>query len=438
MAAASERLYAQLEGGPLAARLAMSAEPFLARRGKDAALDGLAGTALRGLARVLASNPEAARWLSHRPLVLEWLAARGAGSSEAPPADAAPAPTDDLEGFLDRLRIDRRDAECLYACLDLGGALEFEEVSRQLSLTAERTLGRALDAALAVSHLDVHGAPPGRGLAVLGMGKIAGRELTYYSDLDLIFVCDESRSDVPHSSRVAQRVISYLSTMTGAGVAYAIDSRLRPSGRQGTLVTTLEAFESYQRERAATWEHLALMRSRTVAGPAAAAERMLARTRRAVAGRGTEVWDEVTEMRARVERERGKPGRGEIPLKAGAGGTMELEFLATGGMLESGADLPPERLPAIPEMLRAAAPGAWSDALVPCYALLRRVEARARWCAGRPVETLRTEPETLAAIADLIEPGWSPGQLLDRVDTARSAIRAAWERVSAAGSIRSL
>jgi glutamate-ammonia-ligase adenylyltransferase len=437
MASASDRLREPLEGGPLAGRLETAAEPFLTRRGKDAALARLDGAALRGLARVLASNPEAARWLSHRPIVLERLAAQG-DPARAPQDDDGPAPKSDLEGFLDRLRIDRRDAECLYACLDLGGALDFEQVSRQLSLTAERTLQRALDAALALSGVEVSGAHPGGGLAVVGMGKIAGRELTYHSDLDLIFVCDEARSDVPRSSRVAQRLIGYLSTMTGAGRAYAIDARLRPSGRQGTLVTTLEAFESYQRERAATWEHLALMRSRTVAGAAAAAEPVLARTRSAVAGRGGAIWTEVTDMRARVEAERGRPAAGEIALKAGAGGTMELEFLATGGMLESGAELAPERLPAIPEMLRAAAPEAAANALVPHYALLRRVEARARWSAGRAVETLRTDPESLALIADLVEPGWTAERLSERVDAARGAIRAAWERVSTAGSIRSL
>ena len=84
------------------------------------------------------------------------------------------------------------------------------------------------------------------------MGKLGGREFTYHSDLDLIFLHGDGVEAVPGASRVAQRLISYVTTMTGAGMAYAVDSRLRPSGKQGMLVTSFDGFIAYQSEAAAT------------------------------------------------------------------------------------------------------------------------------------------------------------------------------------------
>src|SRR3990172_3379766 len=98
------------------------------------------------------------------------------------------------------------------------------------------------------------------------MGKLAGREFTYHSDLDLVFLHPGDASELAAASRVGQRLVGQLTTMTGAGVAYTVDARLRPSGHQGALVTTFEGFEHYQLEQAQTWEHLALLRSRVIAG----------------------------------------------------------------------------------------------------------------------------------------------------------------------------
>jgi glutamate-ammonia-ligase adenylyltransferase len=431
---ALEPLAAALAETPLAERFSRFAEPFAARRGGDPALAELAPPLRRGLARLLAASPDAARWVSHRPALLERLADAGPDTLERR-GDALLAATDagepdDLETFLDDLRISRRDDECLAACLDLGGVVPFEGVSRFLSRLAEATTRRAL--AVAAREL------PPFPLAVIGMGKIAGRELTYHSDLDLLFLSAEDPAHAVQAPRLAQRLISYLQTMTVAGVAYAIDSRLRPSGRQGALVTTFEAFERYQCEAAATWEHLALMRSRAIAGDLERAGPALARTRSRVSGRGGEVWKDVAEMRARVERERGAETGGRIPLKTGAGGLMDVEFLATGALLECGARPDALPLPAIPAMLRACAPGPAVDALARDYAFLREVEARARFVAGRAVEELRSDGEALAVVAELVESGLSPEKLLERLAASRAAVRSAYGRVVAARSIRAI
>ena len=126
------------------------------------------------------------------------------------------------------LNLGESDETALAACADLGGLAPFEDVSEYLSLVAETTTRFALD----LAHRDLPADASGAGFAVIGMGKIAGREFTYHSDLDLIFLFDGGAEQIARASRLGQRLISYLTTMTGAGIAYAVDTRLRPSGRR--------------------------------------------------------------------------------------------------------------------------------------------------------------------------------------------------------------
>ncbi|MDX1388704.1 MAG: hypothetical protein R3344_05915, partial [Acidobacteriota bacterium] len=91
---------------------------------------------------------------------------------------------------------------------------------------------------------------------------------------------------------------------TGAGVAYAVDTRLRPSGQQGMLVTSFQGFDAYQRERAETWEHLALLRARAIAGDVGPAQALLDDVRRAAVGEGRDPWRYLADLRGRVESER--------------------------------------------------------------------------------------------------------------------------------------
>src|SRR5262249_20894649 len=190
-----------------------------------------------------------------RPELFARIAELGPGAlerrAEALTRVTLPDPASAREAFLDALRLLRRDELLFAACAHLAGLASFDAVSTFLSRLAETCAQRALEAAEGRSDRFV--------LAVLGMGKLAGREFTYHSDLDVIFLFrgDEVADAFP-PSRIAQRWISTLATMTAAGYAYQVDSRLRPSGQQGALVTTYEAFARYQVEQAATWEHVAL------------------------------------------------------------------------------------------------------------------------------------------------------------------------------------
>jgi glutamate-ammonia-ligase adenylyltransferase len=420
-----------LPGPRLRGRLPVHAETFLELRDKDDALARAPDPNLRGLACALASEHDAGRFLARRPRLLERIASAGPGALAARADELArhlETPAGDLELALDALRLVRREETLFAACLDLGGIASFEEVSVFLSRLAEAIVERAL--ALARPK----GAPP-PALAILGMGKIAGREFTFHSDLDLIFLYEGGAEAVTAASRLAQRAIAYLTTATGAGVAYAVDTRLRPSGSQGALVTSFDAFVAYQTEQAQTWEHLALMRARAAWGEAGRAREALARARAEILARRTPAWSTVAEMKQRIESERARETPQRVAFKCGAGGLMDAEFLATGGILERGAEVGFPALPNVPALLRAACPGAAAEALLADYGSLRRLEARARFVSGRNVELLERDGEALSLVAELLhgEDGVEP--LLAEIAQTRRRVRAAFLRVLEAGRI---
>ena len=426
----ANRLAAAVAGTPLAKRLDGVADGVLAHSQELAPIDE-AGA--RDLARLLASNDEMARYLGQRPALLARIARRDPATLDDPPLEAR-LPTDfegDLEGFVDGLRLLRRDEMAATAALDLAAAIPFERASLHLSLVAEGILQRALEAARAALP-DAARLP----FSVVAMGKLAGRELTYHSDLDLVFVYSGETERVHLASRLAQKLIHYLSVPTGAGTAYAIDARLRPSGRKGSLVISYDAYRQYQLEQAQTWEHLVLMRSRPVGGDIAPMADLLGAVRDQVCTRSESPWSDIADMRARVHAERGSaPAR--VDFKTGQGGTMDVDFLAAGARLECGALKPPE-LPSVSRMLATVVKGSGVDDVLASYAFLRRLEARVRWVTGRPAEAFDTEAPVLEIVAELLEPGLSVNGLFGRTREARGAIARACERVFAGDSIRAL
>jgi glutamate-ammonia-ligase adenylyltransferase len=165
-------------------------------------------------------------------------------------------------------------------------------------------------------------------------------ELSYSSDLDLVFLHDSSGVDEQTDgnkpldnnvffARLVRLLVHFLSTRTPAGFLYQVDTRLRPSGRSGLLVTSLEGFERYQDENAWTWEHQALLRSRPVAGNATVCrefERIRGETLKSRV-RGDRLRDDVIGMRARMREQLDRSEAGRFDLKQGAGGIGDIEFL---------------------------------------------------------------------------------------------------------------
>jgi glutamate-ammonia-ligase adenylyltransferase len=186
-----------------------------------------------------------------------------------------------------------------------------------------------------------HGRVEGGRAAVLGMGKLGGREMTAASDLDLILIYDSApgveSSDGrrplavnQYYTRLTQRLIAALTAPTSEGVLYEVDMRLRPSGNKGPVATHIESFRAYHQGSAWTWEKLALTRARVVAGPeevrqtvGKAIETALCAPRDGDRTRG-----DILDMRGRLLAEFGRGGAWN--LKHVHGGLVDVEFIAQG------------------------------------------------------------------------------------------------------------
>jgi glutamate-ammonia-ligase adenylyltransferase len=203
------------------------------------------------------------------------------------------------------------------------------------------------------------------------------------------------------------------------------------------LVASYASYERYQRKQAETWEHMALLRARAIAGEIDGAQQLLERVREPVLSKRSNPWEYIAELRERVETERSVVSKTTFSLKTGRGGLMDVDFLASGGMLEQPIRSFPT-IPSVPAMLKAAVAGADSGRLLADYRLLRLVESRARWAAGRAVDDIQTDDGELDLLAELVEPGSLGVDLRGRLDAARDRIRASFESVIAAGSISAL
>ena len=183
-----------------------------------------------------------------------------------------------------------------------------------------------------------HGAMPGRGAVLVAMGSLGAGRLNAGSDLDLIMIYDAAGVETsagPRSlaarlyyARMTQAMVTALTAQMAGGRLYEVDMRLRPSGRQGPVATSVESFRSYQMTEAWTWEHLALTRARVVAGDADVGAEVEALRRAVLAdkGRGDRVIPDVAEMRGRLAG--AKPGGADWEAKLGPGKAMDVELLA--------------------------------------------------------------------------------------------------------------
>jgi glutamate-ammonia-ligase adenylyltransferase len=326
------------------------------------------------------------------------------------------------------------------ALADFAGRLDPLAVCAELTRVAEVCLDRAL--AMVARGLRARHGASSTTMAVLAMGKLGGGELGYASDLDVVFVFGGDGTtagarpldNVEYWTRAAQRLMTALHARTPRGRLYDVDARLRPSGSQGLLVSSLAAWRRYHESDARAWERQALTKLRPVAGDAAlgaqaagiAADCVWSGTpdRTAVA-RG------VREMRDRIERELGAPG----DLKAGVGGVVDVEFAAQALALAYGHDHAALRIPATVGVLAAAAAAGVADAddcalLSEGYRFLRLVEHRLRIVHDRAVHRLPDDAVELERLAR--RAGFPDGpSLTARTARWRDDIRAAADRILA-------
>jgi glutamate-ammonia-ligase adenylyltransferase len=239
---------------------------------------------------------------------------------------------DDPEARLGLIRRFRNEEMLRIGLYDLLGELTLAQVQTQLCLLAELIMEATLNVAADLAWPDWNPAGPPIPLAVMGLGRLGGRELFYGSDLDLIFILGRGRvgkaTPLEDAVRLAQRMTSYLSMPLSEGPGYKIDARLRPSGRAGGLVVTTNSFARYH-QTSALWERQALIKMRPILGPPSlgAWVRHLANQAMFKRELPTDSQAMIHDLRRRMTRERGRIKAGTINIKFSPGGLVDVEFL---------------------------------------------------------------------------------------------------------------
>ncbi|EOE6192775.1 bifunctional [glutamate--ammonia ligase]-adenylyl-L-tyrosine phosphorylase/[glutamate--ammonia-ligase] adenylyltransferase [Vibrio parahaemolyticus] len=266
-------------------------------------------------------------------------------------------PEDDMEQQMEALRQFKQICILRIAAADIAGVLPVMKVSDHLTYLAEAIVEAVVSQAwLQVS--EKYGEPThvkdreGKGFAVIGYGKVGGWELGYNSDLDIVFMHDcpvnvytDGKKEIDGRQfylRLAQRIIHIFSTRTASGILYEVDTRLRPSGASGLLVSPTDAFEDYQHQDAWTWEHQALVRARMIYGdePLAIA---FHNTRHDVLCKPRDeqtLKKEVVEMREKMRDHLSGKKPGRFMIKQDVGGITDIEFLAQYLVLNYSHDKP--------------------------------------------------------------------------------------------------
>jgi glutamate-ammonia-ligase adenylyltransferase len=281
--------------------------------------------------RLCGLSPWAAEYLAHNPILLDellysealfalpdWPLLRQQLSSRL-------AESEDVERQMDELRHFKHQQNFRLLAQDLAGQLTVETLSDHLSALADICLAETVRlcwAQLANRHRNIPR------FAVIGYGKLGGKELGYASDLDVIFLYDDDHERAAEVyARLAQRVNAWLSATTPAGRLYETDLRLRPDGAAGLLVSSIEAFEQYQKSQAWTWEHQALTRARFCAGDEGVARRFEAIREQVLRlpRDPVRLREEVLAMRQKMRDGHPNPG-GLFDLKHDRGGIVDVEF----------------------------------------------------------------------------------------------------------------
>ena len=341
-------------------------------------------------------------------------AARGPGELAAS-ATAIVARHAEVAAAWDGLRRFKRRELVRVAVRDLTGDLPVERVGTELSALAQACLG----AGLLIAMREAGEGPPPVRVAVLAMGKLGGTELSYTSDLDVLF-CHEPvpGADPEVANRAADRVVRELlrglSAVTPEGTCFEVDPNLRPEGRNGPLSRTLGSYLAYWDRWAQPWERQALIKVRPVAGDGELAGRFCAEAEARVYREPLDAATvaEVRRMKARVESERLPAGADpKLHLKLGPGGLADVEWTAQLLQLRTGGSQPSVRvqgtLPALDALARSGAlERGQADWLADAYRLCQRIRNLAYLVAGRPVDSLPTDPVALERLARAMgEPG---------------------------------
>ena len=381
--------------------------------------------------------PRLARFLSGNVGLMDALV-----QSVAAPLALGDVPQDDYEAAMNALRRHVHEEQFRIGARTLADpamAVSHGAAYTDLAETAIETLLQAARADMARQY----GVLDEAQFAVLGMGKLGSGEMTLQSDLDLILICDApdfaalSDGDKPLDAerwlaRLARRLVSGLSAPTAEGGLFEVDTRLRPSGNAGPLVSKFSAFIDYQKNRAWTWEHMALTRGRLLAGDGALCSKIeneiaaFLSTQRDRAKLAADVGD----MRARLRGH--QPQAGPFDIRRGDGGLVDIEFIAQSLQLRHATttrDLLGARpLPKLLDDLRAA--GILLDGDHQCLSAAAQCFLALRQIASLCLEDGDTDPAPATAglvLEALNEPDLS--RLHARIKDHRAAVNQCFDAV---------
>jgi glutamate-ammonia-ligase adenylyltransferase len=261
--------------------------------------------------------------------------------------------------------------------------------------------------------------PPPKEFAIIAMGKLGGRELNFGSDLDVVFICDDSETDTSKISKeeamayyasVSQMIYKLTSQMTSAGIAYKIDTDLRPEGSGGTLVTSINGYKKYLKSRARVWEKQAMTRARFVAGSEALGEKFTELVNEYVykSTLDNNSLVEISRLRTRMEKEISQEDEKGKNVKLGFGGLADIEFLTQMLQLIHGGRNPRLCLSNTLEALEELSINGFIDydqciQLKKNYLFLRNLECALRLRSARTENHLPKNKEKVAQLARFLD-----------------------------------
>ncbi|WP_414897618.1 glutamine-synthetase adenylyltransferase [Rhodovulum sp. YEN HP10] len=379
---------------------------------------------------IISVSPDLAQYLSRNARVLD--AVIGGSFFEDWPGRAALTDAlaerlgalDDYEAQLDAARAWAREWHFRIGVHFLRGLIDAKTAGAEYADLAEAVLA-ALWPRVVAQFAAKHGAPPGKGAVVLGMGSLGAGALSARSDLDLIVIYDADGVEAsdgrrPLASRayyakLTQALVTALTAPMAEGRLYEVDMRLRPSGNQGPVATSLQSFRNYQRDEAWTWEHLALTRARPVAGEAALGAEVEAFRRALLADKAdvARTVAGIVDMRRRLAG--AKPAKSTWDGKQGPGRGQDIELIATAAALIAASPAT-----AVAEQMAAGVDAGWlrqdeAAALGASYRLQRRIQGAAKLISDSPLDPARlgesgqafllrgTGAADVAALQDLLE-----------------------------------
>jgi [glutamine synthetase] adenylyltransferase / [glutamine synthetase]-adenylyl-L-tyrosine phosphorylase len=352
------------------------------------------------------------------------------------------AASDEAE-LMQRLRVIRNREMVRLAWRDISGTAALREVVASLSELADASIHAALTWLTRRLHTEVGVPKDAQGnvvdLAVLGFGKLGGRELNFSSDVDLVFVYAEE-GDIEGASishheffvRLCRSLVRVLSEATGDGFVFRVDTRLRPFGTSGPPAISFDAMEHYYQVHGREWERYALIKARSCAGDLAAGAELLARLKPFVFRRYLDfgALESIRDMKQLIAREVARKGM-SANVKLGPGGIREIEFIAQALQLIRAGREPKlqERatLNVLPLLVQAGyLDAAASEALMHAYVFLRTSEHRLQMVADRQTHDLPDDPIGRLRLAyGMGFPDWSAYEA--ELDRQRARVHAYFE-----------